>query len=49
MQRDDCLLHHGQIPLVTAALLQRGMDEDSVKKIIGGNFIRYLANVISRT
>ena len=49
VQRDDCLLHHGQIPLVTAALLQRGMDEDSVKKIIGGNFIRYLANVISRT
>ena len=29
--RNDCLLNHGQIPLVTAALLQRGMDEGSVR------------------
>lgn len=46
VQGDDCLLHHGQIPLVTAALLQRGMDEDTVKKVIGGNFVRYLSDVI---
>ena len=37
----DCLLDHGQIPLVTAALWQRGMDEESLKKIIGGNFLEY--------
>lgn len=49
VERDDCLPNHGQIPVVTAALLQRGMDEDTVKKIIGGNFTRYLINVISGT
>lgn len=40
--RDDCLLHHGQIPLLTAALLQRGMSEQEMKCIIGGNFVEYL-------
>lgn len=44
--RDDCLLHHGQVPLVGAALLQRGMDEKDVKGIIGGNFIRYFVDVL---
>ena len=42
----DCLLNHGQIPLVTAALLQRGMDEESQKKIIGGNFLGYFKEMI---
>ena len=41
VNRDDCLQNHGQIPLVTAALLQRGMDEESVGKIAGGNFLSY--------
>lgn len=40
-RKGDCLLDHGQIPLVTAALLQRGMDEESLEKIIGGNFLKY--------
>lgn len=44
--RDDCLLDHGQIPLVTAALLQRGMKEDEVKGIMGGNFIRYFMEML---
>lgn len=44
--RDDCLLHHGQIPLLTAALLQRGMGEQEVKGIIGGNFVEYLQRVV---
>lgn len=44
--RDDCLLHHGQVPLVGAALLQRGMDKKDVKGIIGGNFIRYFINIL---
>lgn len=44
--RNDCLLNHGQIPLVTAALLQRGMDEGSVRKIIGENFLTYFKQMI---
>lgn len=46
--RDDCLLDHGQVPLVTAALLQRGMDEKDVKNIIGGNFIRYFREMLPK-
>ena len=38
---DDCLKGHEQIPLVTTALLQRGMPEETVIKVIGGNFIRF--------
>ncbi len=45
-ERDDCLLDHGQIPLLTAALLQRGMDAEKVKQIIGGNFIRYFREML---
>lgn len=44
--RNDCLLNHGQVPLVTAALLQRGMDEGSLKKIIGGNFLDYFRKIL---
>lgn len=39
--RDDCLSDHGQVPLVTAALLQRGMDAEKAACIIGSNFINY--------
>lgn len=46
MRSGDCLLDHGQIPLVTAALLQRGMDEESVRKIIGINFLDYFKRMI---
>ncbi len=45
-ERDDCLLNHGQIPLLTAALLQRGMDAEKVRQIIGGNFVEYLRKVV---
>ncbi len=44
--RDDCLLDHGQVPLVTAALLQRGMGKEEAGKIIGGNFIRYFKEIL---
>lgn len=44
----DCLIHHGQIPLLTAALLQRGMDEKTMENIMGGNFIRYFNSVLPR-
>lgn len=40
--QDDCLLSHSQVPLVTAALLQRGMSEEDACRIIGGNFMDYL-------
>lgn len=45
-RQDDCLLHHGQIPLLTAALLQRGMSRQELKCIIGGNFAEYLQKVV---
>ena len=45
--QDDCLLSHGQVPLVTAALLQRGMKETDVSRIIGKNFIDYLGKIIA--
>lgn len=44
--QDDCLLHHGQIPLVTAALLQKGMRKEDVCKVIGGNFINYFSKIL---
>ena len=44
--RDDCLLDHSQVPLVSAALLQRGMDTGDVKRIIGGNFIDYFKDIL---
>ncbi|MCM1133965.1 MAG: dipeptidase [Clostridium sp.] len=45
-ERGDCLLNHGQTPLVTAALLQRGMSEENVKKIIGENFLEYFKGML---
>ncbi len=42
----DCFLHHGQIPLFTAALLQRGMNKEDVIMIMGGNFLRYLKEIL---
>ncbi len=47
--QDDCLLHHGQIPLLTAALLQRGMSEQDLEHMIGGNFVEYLRKVVFKT
>ena len=42
----DCFLHHGQIPLFTAALLQRGMKETDVIGIMGQNLICYLKKTL---
>lgn len=42
----DCFLHHGQIPLLTAALLQRGMKEEDVISIMGENLIAYLTKIL---
>lgn len=46
--RDDCLLDHSQTPLVSAALLQRGMEKEEVKGIMGGNFIRYFREMLPK-
>lgn len=42
----DCFPDHGAISLLSAALLQRGMEEEIVKDIMGGNFIRYFEKVL---
>lgn len=42
----DCFLNHSQLPLLTAALLQRGMDEADVIQIMGGNFLSYFKQVL---
>jgi membrane dipeptidase len=36
------------MPRLTEALLQRGLDEDAVRKILGGNFLRLFRAVIGR-
>jgi microsomal dipeptidase-like Zn-dependent dipeptidase len=41
-ERLDCLRDHSEMVLVTAALLMRGMPEDEVVGIIGGNMREYL-------
>lgn len=45
-EQDDCLMSHAQIPLVTAALLQRGMKEADVVKLMGGSWLAYLKKVL---
>lgn len=42
----DCFCNHSRIPLLTAALLERGMEEKTVIQIIGGNFMRYFETVL---
>lgn len=44
----DCFLHHGQIPLFTAALLQRGMKKEDVIAIMGQNLIEYLKRMLPK-
>ena len=46
-EEDDLLLHHGEIPFLSAALLGRGMKEDALIKILGGNFLQYFRSVLS--
>ena len=42
----DVLAHHGEMMKLTAALLQRGMDEATAKGIAGGNFLRYYRRIL---
>ena len=34
------------LPLVTEALVQRGLDDETVLKILGGNFLRVIREVV---
>ncbi|HCL26826.1 MAG TPA: peptidase [Candidatus Latescibacteria bacterium] len=42
----DLLTHGGELPLVTEALLGRGIDEDVVRGILGANHLRLLRGII---
>ena len=46
VQKDDCLPDHARIPMVTAALLQRGMAEEDVIFLMGKSWISYLQKVL---
>lgn len=46
---EDCLLNHRNVPLLTAALLQRGMEEQTVREIVGENFVRYFRKILPKT
>lgn len=39
----DTIRHHGELGLLTAALLRRGYDEEAILRILGGNFRRVYA------
>ena len=45
---DDCLSNHGELLKVSALLLQRGMKEEELKKIISQNFYRYFMEMLPR-
>ncbi len=44
---NDCLRNHSEMILVTAGLLQRGMDEKDVIAIIGGNFYKFFLGILN--
>ena len=46
VQKNDCLPDHARIPMVTAALLQRGMAEEDMIFIMGKSWISYLLEVL---
>lgn len=43
---DDALVDHSHVPELTAVLLQRGMKEVDVVKIIGGNWVGYFRKML---
>lgn len=45
-ENDDLLAHHGQMEEFTAMLLARGMKEETVIRLIGGNFLRFFREVL---
>lgn len=47
-EKADCLTGQEQIPLVTAALLQRGMCEEDAVQVIGGSFFSYFRKYLPK-
>lgn len=47
-KRADCLTGQEQIPLVTAALLQRGMLKEDVIQVMGGSFLSYFRQYLPK-
>lgn len=45
-EEDDILAHHGEVLSLSAALLERGMAEEVLTGLIGGNFLRYFRSVL---
>ncbi len=45
-KRGDCLLNHKEMAEIAAEMLRRGHSEESIKKIIGGNFIAYFRKML---
>ena len=45
-ERHDSLVDHSHVPELTAALLQRGMPAEDVKKVMGGNWIEYFRRTL---
>lgn len=46
VKRNDCLRNHAELIDVTAELLREGISEESVKKVIGRNFVDYFMKII---
>lgn len=49
VRKHDCLIDHSHVPELTAALLQRGMSEEDVKKVIGENWAAYFRKVLPKS
>lgn len=45
-EEDDLLAHHGEMLLLTAELLGRGMKEETLIGLLGGNFLSYFRRIL---
>lgn len=45
-EREDCLCDHSELLLITAELLRRGVEEEAIRKFLGGNFISYFSRIL---
>ena len=48
-EAEDCLKDHGDAVLLTAALLQQGISQETVRKIMGENFLNYFLKILPET
>ena len=47
-EKEDCLMSHGQIPLLTASLLQRGIKEEKMVHVLGESFLQYFRKILPK-